>query len=57
MFSSVGFHPISQTEISLTQVTIQLADRSAKVPKGEITYVLIRIGEFIYPVDFTFLET
>jgi len=40
-----------------TQVTIQLADRSVKVPKGEITDVLIRVGEFIYPMDFIVLET
>ena len=40
-----------------TRVTIQLADRSIKIPKGEITDVLIRVGEFIYPVDFIVLET
>jgi len=36
---------------------IQLADRSVKIPKGEITDVLIQVGEFIYPVDFIVLET
>ena len=36
---------------------IQLANRSVKVPKGEVTNVLIETGEFIYPVDFIFLET
>jgi len=35
-------------KLSPTQVTIQLADRSIKVPKGEINDVLIRVGEFIY---------
>ena len=40
-----------------TRVTIQLTDRSVKIPKGEITDVLIRVGEFIYPVDFIVLET
>ena len=44
-------------KLSLTQVTIQLADRSIKVPKGEVTDVLIRIGKFIYPVDFIVLKT
>jgi len=34
-----------------------LADRSVKIPKGEIIDVLIRVGEFIYPVDFIVLET
>ena len=27
-----------------------------KVPKGKINDVLIRVGEFIYPVDFIVLE-
>ena len=28
-----------------------------KVPKGKINDVLIRVGEFIYPIDFIVLET
>ena len=28
-----------------------------KIPKGEIIDVLIRVGDFIYPVDFIVLET
>ena len=39
-----------------TQMTIQLADRSVTRPKGEIHDVLVRVGEFIYPVDFVVLE-
>jgi len=34
-------------DLRLTQMTIQLADRSVKRPKGEIHDVLVRIGEFI----------
>ena len=44
-------------DLSPTRVTIQLADHSVKVPKGEINDVMIRVGEFIYPVDFIVLET
>ena len=44
-------------ELSPTRVTIQLADRSVKILKGEITDVLIQVGDFIYPVDFLVLET
>jgi len=44
-------------KLSRTQVMIQLADRSIKVSNGEINDVLIRVGEFIYPVDFIILET
>jgi len=40
-----------------TRVTIQLVDRSEKVPKGEIINVHIRVGDFIYTVDFIVLET
>ena len=36
-------------ELSPTRVTIQLADRSVKIPKGEITDVLIRVGDFHLP--------
>ena len=44
-------------ELRPTRVTIQLADRSVKVPKREITDVLIQVGNFIYTVDFIVLET
>ena len=44
-------------DLRQTRVTIQLADRSVKIPKEKITVVLIRVGEFIYPVDFFVLET
>jgi len=40
-----------------TRITIQLAYQSVEIPKGEITDVLIRVGEFIYPVSFIVLET
>ena len=35
-----------------TKVTLQLADGSVKVPLGEIADVLIKVGEFIFPIDF-----
>ena len=38
-------------------MVIQLADRSTRLPRGVVEYVLIRVGEFIYPVDFVVLET
>ena len=44
-------------ELKPTKVTLQLADRSVKVPLGEIADVLIKVGEFIFPVDFVVLET
>ena len=53
----LGNKQLGLGKVNLTQVMIQLADRSAKVPKGEITDVLIKIREFIYPVDLIVLET
>ena len=44
-------------DLSPTRVTIQLDDRSVKVPEGKINDVLILVREFIYPVDFIVLET
>ena len=40
-----------------TKVILQLADRSIKIPRGEIKNVLIKVGEFIFPVDFIILDT
>jgi len=44
-------------ELKPTKITLQLADRSIKIPKGEIEDVLIKVGNFIFPVDFIVLET
>ena len=44
-------------ELNPTKVTIQLADRFVKISKGEITDILIWVGEFIYLVDFIVSET
>jgi len=51
------YHQLGLGELSPTRVTIQLADRFVKISKGKITDVLIRVGNFIYPVDFILLET
>jgi len=45
------------SELKPTKITLQLADRSVKIPKGEVENVLIKVGEFIFPVDFIILET
>ena len=44
-------------ELKPTKITLQLADRSLKVQKGEIEDVLIKVGEFIFLVDYVVLET
>ena len=44
-------------ELRKTNVTLQLADRSIKIPKGIIEDVLIKVGDFVFPIDFVVLET
>ncbi|XP_074350090.1 uncharacterized protein LOC141689636 [Apium graveolens] len=44
-------------ELKKTSITLQLADRSVKTPKGIVEDVLIKIDDFIFPVDFVVLET
>jgi len=38
-------------------MVIQLADRSTKLPKSVVENVLIKVGKFIYLVDFVILKT
>jgi len=43
-------------ELKPTKMVIQLADRLTTLPRGIVKDVLIRVGEFIYPVDFIVTE-
>ena len=44
-------------ELKPTNITLSLADRSVKIPKGIIEDVLVKIDKFYYPVDFVVLDT
>ena len=44
-------------ELKPTTITLSLADRSVKVPKGMVEEVLVKIDKFYYPVDFVVLDT
>ncbi|GJV79648.1 putative reverse transcriptase domain-containing protein [Tanacetum coccineum] len=44
-------------ELAHTKLTIELADRTVKYPKGIAENVLVRIGKFTFPVDFIILDT
>jgi hypothetical protein len=44
-------------ELKSTSITLQLADRSVKKPRGIIEDVLIKVDKFYYPVDFIILDT
>nr|GEU44027.1 hypothetical protein [Tanacetum cinerariifolium] len=43
-------------ELSHTKLTIELADRTVKYPKGIAKHVLVIIGKFVFLVDFVILD-
>ncbi|GJU36404.1 reverse transcriptase domain-containing protein [Tanacetum coccineum] len=43
-------------ELAHTKLTVELADRIVKYPKGIAENVLVRIGKFTFPVDFIILD-
>ncbi|XP_074373766.1 uncharacterized protein LOC141714128 [Apium graveolens] len=51
------YQKLGPGELQKTNVTLQLADRSIKIPKGIIEDVLIKVGDFVFLVDFVVLET
>ena len=44
-------------ELKPTNITLSLADRSVKIPKGIVEDVLVKVDKFYYPVDFIVLDT
>jgi hypothetical protein len=44
-------------ELKPTSMTIQLADRSVKRPRGIIEDVLVKVDKFYFPMDFVVLDT
>ena len=43
-------------ELKPTTITISLADRSVKIPKGTVEDVLVKVDKFYYPVDFIVID-
>ncbi|XP_058185928.1 uncharacterized protein LOC131303153 [Rhododendron vialii] len=44
-------------ELKPTSVTLQLADRSIKVPRGVVEDVLVKVNDFYFSADFIVLDT
>ena len=44
-------------ELKPTSITLSLADRFVKIPRGIIEDVLVKIEKFYYPADFVVLDT
>ena len=51
------YNQLGLGELKPTSITLSLADRSIKIPKGTIEDVLIQVDRFYYPVDFVVLDT
>jgi len=51
------FQSLNLGELKPTSVTLLLADRSVKVPRGIIKDVLVQVDKFIYHVDCIVLDT
>ena len=47
---------LSLGELTPTTVTLQMADRTMAKPKGVIEDVLVKVGKFVFPVDFIILD-
>ena len=43
-------------ELKPTSITLSLADRSVKIPRGMIEDVLVQVDKFYYLVDFVVLD-
>ena len=44
-------------ELKPTNITLSLADRSVKIPKGIVEDILVKVDNFYYPVDLVVLNT
>ena len=44
-------------ELKPTNITLSLADRSVKIPKGIVEDVLVKVDKFYNPMDFLVLDT
>ena len=51
------YKQLSLGELKPTNITLSLADRSVKIPKGIVKDVLVKVDKFYYPVDFVVLDT
>ncbi|GJY57544.1 putative reverse transcriptase domain-containing protein [Tanacetum coccineum] len=60
--ASVSVMPLSTylnlrlSELAHTKLTVELADRTVKYPKGIAENVLVGIGKFVFPIDFIILD-
>ena len=49
-------HRLSLGELTSTAITLQMADISMAQPEGVLEDVLVKVGKFIFPVDFVIMK-
>ena len=60
--ASINLMPLSMVkrlslgELTPTAITLQMADRSMAQPEGILEDVLVKVGKFIFPVDFIIMQ-
>ena len=47
---------LSLGELTPTAITLQMVDRSMAQPEGVLEDVLVKVGRFIFPVDFVIMK-
>ena len=47
---------LSLGELNPTAITLQMADRSMAQPEGILEDVLVKVGKFVFPVDFVVMQ-
>ena len=47
---------LSLGELTPTAITLQMADRSMAQPEGILEDVLVKVGKFVFPVDFVIMQ-
>nr|GEU84514.1 hypothetical protein [Tanacetum cinerariifolium] len=47
---------LSLPELTLTRMTLELADRSITIPKGVSKDVFVKVGKFHFPIDFMVVD-
>ena len=47
---------LSLGELTPTAITFQIEDRTMAQPEGVLEYVLIKVGKFIFPIDFVVVD-
>ncbi|KAI3732622.1 hypothetical protein L1987_63829 [Smallanthus sonchifolius] len=50
------YEKLDLRELSPTRMTLSLADRSVKYPRGIIENLLVKVDKFVFPVDFVILD-